>query len=126
MTHVKLNKFIGRISSQPDSELIGLGYVKILSDLNLVGSGGNIFKPDPTVDRQKLDRIGTQSGLLAEGRGIGRLGLDGKPGTDLTGGHYCSESLALGVCFLYPCFSDLEFLQLVFFHTWNFFNLEFF
>ena len=39
---------------------IGLGYVEILSDINSVGSDGNIFKPDPTVDRASCFRNSTE------------------------------------------------------------------
>jgi len=63
MTHIKLNKFIGRVGSQPDSESIKLSYVKILSDLNSVRSGGNIFKPNLTVDRARSSRHSTEEGL---------------------------------------------------------------
>ena len=60
MTHVKPNKFIGQVGFQPDSELIRLGYVKILSNVNLIGSGGNIFKSDSIVDRASSSRNSTK------------------------------------------------------------------
>ena len=37
---------------------------------------------------QKLNRIGTRSGLLAEAQGLSRLRLQRKPGSNSTSGHY--------------------------------------
>ena len=63
VTYVKPDKFNSRVSSQPDCESIGLGYIAAGPNLKLVGSGGNIFKPDPTVDWASSSRNLTEEGL---------------------------------------------------------------
>jgi len=104
VTRAKTDNIVGRVGSQPDSESIGLGCVKIPPDRKSVRSGDNICKTDPGVDRATNSRNSIEQQLGRVGMRLIKVPVDSdsswnwdptRPaditGTDRPGGKYSIE-----------------------------------